>query len=47
MIKFMKSEDWSNRLPETTEYLKAIDKHRNLNFEEIFPEMTGVFYGVH
>lgn len=47
MIKFMKSEDWSNRIPETAEYLKALDTHRNLKFEEIFPEMIGVFDGIH
>ena len=47
MIKFMKSEDWSNRLPETAEYLKLLDQQRNLKFEDIFTEMKGVFDGIH
>jgi len=45
IISFMESEDWSNRLPELKEYLDLVDKTRNLNFEEIFPEMKGVFDG--
>ena len=43
MVKFMKSEDWSNRIPETREYLQLIDKTRSLNFDEIYPEMKDVF----
>jgi hypothetical protein len=45
IISFMESEDWSNRLPETKEYLELIDKQRNLKFEEIFYEMKGIFDG--
>lgn len=45
IISFMESEDWSNRLPETKEYIKLIDTQRNLKFEEIFYEMKGVFDG--
>lgn len=43
VIKFMKSEDWSIRLPEMKEYLEAIDKHRGNNFYDTFPEMANVF----
>jgi len=46
MISFMKSEDWSNRLPETKEYLEALDKHRGTNFYETFPEMSEIFKDV-
>lgn len=43
IVQFMESEDWSNRLPETKEYLELIDKQRNLKFEEVFHEMKGIF----
>lgn len=43
MLKFMESEDWSNRLPETKEFLALCDKQRNLTFGEIFPEMKDIF----
>jgi len=43
MVSFMKSEDWTVRLPELQEYLSLIDKTRNLNFTETFPEMKGIF----
>ena len=43
MLQFMESEDWSNRLSETKEYLEKIDAVRNLKFKEIFPEMEHIF----
>jgi len=43
MLQFMESEDWSNRLSETKEYLEKIDSIRNLKFKEIFPEMENIF----
>ena len=43
MLKFMESEDWSNRLPETKEFLNLCDKQRNLDFSKIFPEMKDIF----
>lgn len=46
MISFMKSEDWSNRLPETKNYLEELDKHRGNSFYETFPEMKNIFAGV-
>lgn len=45
MLKFMESEDWSNRLPEMKEYLETMDKVRGTNFYETFPEMKGIFDG--
>lgn len=43
MLQFMESEDWSNRLPETKEFLELCDKQRNLNWAEVFPEMKDIF----
>lgn len=43
MVNFMKSEDWSQRMPELHEYIRLIDKTRFLKFEEVFPEMKGIF----
>jgi hypothetical protein len=42
MIKFMKSEDWSVRMPQFTQYIQSLSKHRNMPFEEYFPEMKNV-----
>jgi hypothetical protein len=43
MINFMKSEDWSNRLVETQEYLESLDKLRGMSFYETFPHMKDIF----
>lgn len=43
MINFMKSEDWSIRLPESNEYITKMDKIRNTNFFQTFPEMKEIF----
>jgi MoaA/NifB/PqqE/SkfB family radical SAM enzyme len=40
MVKFMKSEDWSVRLPEFREYIKRMDSIRGTSFETTFPEMA-------
>jgi len=37
LIKFMNSEDWSSRLPETREYLKLVDSRRGLDYTKTFP----------
>lgn len=42
MISFMKSEDWSNRLPEFKEYITLMDKVRGTDFTKVFPEMKGL-----
>jgi hypothetical protein len=39
IIRFMNSEDWSARLPETKEYLQLLDKTRGLSFANTFPEL--------
>jgi hypothetical protein len=46
IIKFMESEDWSNRLIETKEFLDLCDNQRGLKFEEVFPEMKDIFKDV-
>ena len=43
MLQFMESEDWSRRLPEMQEFLQLCDRQRNITFENIFPEMKGIF----
>jgi hypothetical protein len=40
IVKFMESEDWSNRLPQTNQYLNLVDKTRKLDRYNIFPEMA-------
>lgn len=46
MVNFMKSEDWSNRMPEMKEYIELIDKTRGSEFEKIYPEMRDIFNDV-
>jgi hypothetical protein len=43
MLRFMESEDWSNRLPELKEYIETMDKIRVTSFYETFPEMKDIF----
>lgn len=43
MISFMKSEDWSQRLPEMKDYLEKIDAHRGISFYDTFAEMKDIF----
>lgn len=40
MVSFMKSDDWSNRMPEFREYLNKMDAVRGNSFVETFPEMA-------
>ena len=40
MVNFMNSEDWSRRMPQFREYIRLIDKTRNLDFCKTFPEMA-------
>jgi MoaA/NifB/PqqE/SkfB family radical SAM enzyme len=40
MLKFMESEDWSNRMPQFQEYVFLMDKIRGTNFAETFPDMA-------
>ena len=46
MLKFMESEDWSIRLPETKEFLERCDAQRGISFAETFPEMKDIFNGL-
>lgn len=43
LISFMKSEDWSNRMPEFQEFVSKIDKLRGLSAKDTFPEMAKLF----
>lgn len=40
IVNFMKSEDWSNRLPQFKEYFKIMDQIRNTNMSDTFPELS-------
>jgi len=46
IISFMKSEDWSVRLPEMQEYLEKIDAHRGTSFYDTFVDMKDIFKNV-
>lgn len=43
ILSFMESEDWSERLPETKQYVMLLDSHRDQDFYETFFEMKNVF----
>jgi len=40
MVRFMESEDWSNRMPQFREYIQKMDQIRGTSFVETFPEMA-------
>jgi MoaA/NifB/PqqE/SkfB family radical SAM enzyme len=42
MLKYMMSEDYSDKLDITVEYLEACDKTRGTNFREIFKELNSL-----
>jgi len=42
LVKFMESEDWSNRMPEFREYIRLMDEIRGTHFAQTFPEMQGL-----
>lgn len=39
LLNFMDADDWSVRLPETAEWCYRVAKERDLDFNEIYPEM--------
>jgi len=43
MLQFMESEDWSIRLPEMKEFLELCDKQRSTSWQDVFPDMKGIF----
>jgi hypothetical protein len=45
IIKFMYSEDWSDKLPALVEYLGSCDKTRGTNWRETFPELAAAIDG--
>lgn len=44
LISFLDSEDWTERLPETSEWCLKIARHRELDFNEIFPDLEWLQY---
>jgi hypothetical protein len=44
IIRFMNSEDWSARLPETKEYLNLVNERRGWTerFPEVFPILKDI-----
>jgi MoaA/NifB/PqqE/SkfB family radical SAM enzyme len=42
LLDFMDKEDWSERLPELQEWIHTVDRHRGLDFKQIFPEISGL-----
>jgi hypothetical protein len=40
LLNFMDSEDWSQRLPETIEWINLLDKQRGNSFSKTFPELA-------
>lgn len=45
LVKFMESEDWSNRMPEMREYIRVMDEIRGTSFAKTFPEMGDLIEG--
>lgn len=41
ITNFMKSEDWSNRLPQFIEFITLMDSIRGTSFKTTFPELAG------
>ena len=42
LVKFMESEDWSNRMPEFREYIQLMDQIRGTDFKVTFPELASL-----
>lgn len=42
IIKYTLSEDWSDKIPLTLEYLSALDKNRKMNFRNVFKELSNL-----
>lgn len=40
MVRFMESEDWSNRMPQFVEYIQKMDAIRGTSFSRTFPEVA-------
>ena len=39
LIEYMMAEDWSDKLPQTVNYLETLDKSRGTDFRKTFPEL--------
>jgi len=42
IISYMMSEDWSDKLTSTVEYLEVCDSTRGTDFRKIFPELRSL-----
>ena len=42
IINYTLSEDWTDKLPQTLEYLSALDKNRKINFRDVFKELSNL-----
>jgi len=42
LIKYMEKKDWSNKLPQFSEYIKSLDRSRGTDFKSIFPEYSSL-----
>jgi hypothetical protein len=42
MVRFMESEDWSQRMPQFIEYINNMDAIRGTQFCKTFPEMAAL-----
>ena len=40
LVKYMKDEDWSGKLPALIEYLAITDSTRKTDFSKVFPELN-------
>ena len=39
LIDYMCAEEWSEKLPQTKDYLRVLDKNRGTDFTKTFPEL--------
>jgi len=43
LVEYMKSEDWSHKLPTLQDYLLTCDEQRGTSFVNVFPELENLF----
>ena len=42
-VNYMNSEDYSDSLGETVEYIDFMDQHANTDFKQVYPELISLF----
>jgi hypothetical protein len=40
ILQIMNSEDWSSKIPQLRDYVRALDKTRGTDFYEVFPDLS-------